>query len=52
MLNKYRVTWRTLSGKKKRSDVFAASSYLAATFIRESYEDVDLILDVKLIKQY
>ena len=52
MLNKYRVTWRTKSGNKKRSDVFAASSYLAATLSRDCYEDVDLILDVRLIKQF
>ena len=52
MLNKYRVTWRAKSGKKKRSDVFAASGYLAASLVRDCYEDVDLILDVRLIKQF
>lgn len=52
MLNKYRVAWRTKSGKKKRLCVFASSGYLAASLIRDCYEDVDLILNVKLIKQF
>ena len=49
-LYKYRVTWRDLAGKKHRDTCKARTGYEAAQFIRFMHDDVDLVINVHLLK--
>ena len=49
-LYKYQVSWRDLKGKKHRETVSAGTGYIAAQLIRLKYDDVDLIVLVRLCK--
>ncbi len=47
-MTKFHVYWRDLNGKKHRTTIYAANSYLAANMVRLKYESqVDLIIDVR-----
>ncbi len=47
-MTKFYVYWCDLMGKKHRTTIYAANSYLAASLCRLKYDSrVDLIVDVR-----
>lgn len=46
-MNKFYVYWRDLQGKKHRTTIYAANSFLAATLCRLKYDNVDIVFHVQ-----
>ena len=46
-MTKYYVYWRDLMGKKHRTTIYAANSYLAANLCRLKYDNVDVVFHVQ-----